>query len=143
VGIIDKYNYNSKRSYYELFNIIDSKGRLVWINLPQMRNIVAVIVLFSSLVNADTVTLSWTPPTERVNGNHMSTDEIGGYEVVTKCPGQTDASYIVQSVVYTLEGQGIRDCEFYVATYDTDGIYSEFVKAVGTTIRAPTRGGIR
>ena len=113
--------------------------------ISQLRNIVAITIigLFSCSLNAATVTLSWTAPIERVNGNVMSADEIGGYEILTKCPGQPDASYIVQSVVYTLEGQGIRDCEFYVATYDTDGIYSEFVKAVGTTIRAPTRGGIR
>ena len=89
------------------------------------------------------VMLSWSPPTERVNGNSMAPDEIGGYEIRVECPDVPTESLQTQDVAYEIEVTDPGACEFYVATYDTDGIYSDFIKAVSPTLKAPTRGGIR
>ena len=89
------------------------------------------------------VMLSWSPPTERVNGNSMAPDEIGGYEIRVECPDIPTESLQTQDVAYEIEVTDPGACEFYVATYDTDGIYSDFIKAVSPTLKAPTRGGIR
>jgi hypothetical protein len=89
------------------------------------------------------VMLSWSPPTERVNGNSMAPDEIGGYEIRVECQDEPAESLQTQDVAYEIELPDPGACEFYVATYDTDGIYSDFVKAVSPTLKAPTRGGIR
>jgi len=89
------------------------------------------------------VMLSWSPPTERVNGSDMAASEIGGYEIRVECPDVPTESLQTQDVAYEIEVPDPGACEFYVATYDTDGIYSDFVKAVSPTLKAPTRGGIR
>ena len=89
------------------------------------------------------VSLSWDPPTERVNGNLMASDEIGGYEIKAECTSAPTEVFQTQSVTYEIEVSDPAACEFYVATYDTDGIYSDFIKAVSPTLKAPTRGGIR
>ena len=89
------------------------------------------------------VMLSWNPPTERVNGVMMTANEIGGYEIKAKCTNFPIEVFQTQELVYEIEVTEPSNCEFYVATYDTDGIYSDFVKAVSPTLKAPTRGGIR
>jgi len=89
------------------------------------------------------VMLSWSPPTERVNGSDMAASEIGGYEIRVECQDAPAESLQTQDVAYEIEVTDPGACEFYVATYDTDGIYSDFIKAVSPTLKAPTRGGIR
>jgi len=89
------------------------------------------------------VMLSWNPPAERVNGSALAAKEIGGYEIRADCSNVPIKVFQTQELVYEIEVPDPSNCEFYVATYDTDGIYSDFVKAVSPTLKAPTRGGIR
>jgi hypothetical protein len=77
------------------------------------------------------VAVYWSPPTERENGEYLELDEIGGYELRYKCKsdkeftsifiedGGADAYYFDD-----LEGE----YEFELATFDTAGLYSKFVK---------------
>lgn len=89
------------------------------------------------------VTLSWTAPVERVNGQPMSVDEIGGYEIRVECPDKSPEVFTTDGLIYEFMDGEMKECDFYIAVYDTDGLYSDFVKAVTPTIRAPTRGGFR
>lgn len=77
------------------------------------------------------VAIYWSPPTERENGEYLELSEIGGYQLryrpvssaeftsIFLEDGATDAYFFDD-----LEGE----YEFELATYDTAGLYSEFVK---------------
>jgi hypothetical protein len=81
------------------------------------------------------VTLYWSAPLERVNGEIMASTEIGGYEIRYK----RDADNSYTNVVITdasVDQHSIDDLDdidsysFEVAVFDTDGIYSDFVVAM-------------
>ena len=76
-----------------------------------------------------TVTLSWTPPVQKVDGSVLPMAEIGGYRIYY---GKTSGNYpslvdipdlTVQEFTLTLPG-GIYF--FVMTTYDTDGLESPF-----------------
>lgn len=73
--------------------------------------------------------LKWQPPTERENGNSLSSAEIGGYEV--RYRNQTENTYEYLSVAanqHQLEIDGLYgDYLFEIAAFDTNGLYSNFV----------------
>ena len=84
---------------------------------------------------ATSVTLYWSAPLERVNGDSMAGTEIGGYEIRYKKPA--DAAY--QNVLISEAGVDqhsfldLSDADAYsfeVAVFDSDGIYSDFVIAM-------------
>lgn len=76
------------------------------------------------------VVIEWFIPSERENGEYLELDEIGGYEIRYKL--KSASSY--QSVVvkdggidrYSL-GELSGTYEFQIATFDVNGLYSEFV----------------
>lgn len=81
------------------------------------------------------VTLYWSAPTSRVNGDNMDYAEVGGYEIRYKKP--SDSAY--QSIIISdhsidqysfIDLLGGAQYTFEVAAFDTDGIYSDFVVAV-------------
>jgi hypothetical protein len=81
------------------------------------------------------VTLYWSAPLERVNGEVMESAEIGGYEIRYK--RETDSSYTnVVIADASIDQHSIEDLvdvdsySFEVAVFDTDGIYSDFVVAM-------------
>ena len=80
-----------------------------------------------------TVTIYWSAPVERVNGEAMPLDEIGGYEIRYRLTADTLYSNVIIEG-YSIE-QWMLEIEhpelytFEVAVYDTDGIYSDFVEA--------------
>jgi hypothetical protein len=81
------------------------------------------------------VTLYWSAPLERVNGELMTSTEIGGYEIRYK--RDTDDSYsnvvISDAAVEQYSIDELEDVDSYsfeVAVFDTDGIYSDFVVAL-------------
>lgn len=76
------------------------------------------------------VTLDWYIPTERENGDYLELDEIGGYEIKYRKVG--DSKFTVVQIndgnvdTYRLNLSG--NYEFYIATFDTDGLFSEYVQ---------------
>lgn len=95
------------------------------------------------LLNVAAVILSWSAPDERVNGQAMSADEIGGYEIRVECPDKSPQTFSTEGLIYEFMNEEMKECNFFVAVYDTDGIYSDFIEATSSNIEAPTRGGIR
>jgi len=82
-----------------------------------------------------TVTLYWSAPMERANGEAMPASEIGGYEIRYK----TVSDILYRNLVLndgTADQYSLIDVEaaevvsFEVAVFDTNGIYSDFVIAV-------------
>ncbi|MGM8226632.1 hypothetical protein ACSV5M_08615 [Cellvibrio sp. ARAG 10.3] len=72
----------------------------------------------------------WSIPTQRENGEYLDIREIGGYEVRYKLKSATDFETVTIDSGYTdtyyfdyLQG----DYEFEIATFDVDGLYSNFV----------------
>lgn len=81
------------------------------------------------------VILRWYPPVERVNGELMLPSEIGGYEIRYKPKDDAhfqsvvlDASFIPPYVFNDIDFPD--NMIFEIAVFDTDGIYSDFVRAV-------------
>ncbi len=76
------------------------------------------------------VTLSWTPPVQRENGDELDITELGGYELRYRL--ETEQKYISVIIedpwttdyyIEWLEGRH----EFQIAAFDNTGLYSEFV----------------
>jgi len=83
----------------------------------------------SSLVNGS-VQLYWTVPTQRENGDYLDITEIGGYELRYKQKSENTFKTIHIADAFTdayyfdyLKG----DYEFQIATFDTEGRYSNFI----------------
>lgn len=77
------------------------------------------------------VVIYWSVPTHRENGDRLDITEIGGYELRYKLKSSPEYTTLDIDSGYTdtyyfdyLQG----DYEFELATYDTDGLYSEFVR---------------
>ncbi len=75
-------------------------------------------------------TLSWATPDTRENGDTLANNEIGGFEI--KYRSVDDASYMTITVQgadvheYTLGNLNPGTYEFMIATFDADGVYSQF-----------------
>lgn len=89
----------------------------------------------SAPVDTASVTLYWSAPIERVNGDSMGMLDVGGYEIRYK--QESDSSYIniVIDDKYTdqytfLDVIDADSYQFEVAVFDSDGIYSDFVVAM-------------
>lgn len=84
----------------------------------------------SSSTQAKPVTIQWSHPAERENGNYLELNEIGGYEIrifdprisnytSIQIPGNSTTSYTLANYLSTMTIE--------IAVYDTQGLYSEFV----------------
>lgn len=76
------------------------------------------------------VTLNWTPPSKRANGNDLDITELGGYEIRYRRATAENYTFVVIRDAWTtthyiawLEGQH----EFEIAAFDDQGLYSNFV----------------
>ena len=81
------------------------------------------------------VTIYWSAPIERVNGDLMAMNEVGGYEIRYKLASDDSYTNVVieDGSVDQYTFLDIADAENYafeVAVYDADGIYSDFVIAM-------------
>lgn len=72
----------------------------------------------------------WSIPTQRENGDYLDIREIGGYELRYKLRSEEDFTSVNIDSGFTdtyyfdyLQG----DYEFEIATFDVNGLYSEFV----------------
>ena len=73
------------------------------------------------------ISLSWTPPLERTNGEPLGANEIAGYVVRSDCDGSKDETPVGNVLKYRLDDKFTGGCTFDVAVFDTDGIHSAFV----------------
>ena len=82
--------------------------------------------------NNMTINLSWTPPTHRINGEPLS-GGLMGYEIRYREVGAATFQSITlgekEPTSYRLTNIPKGEYEVEIAAYDTDGIYSTFVKA--------------
>lgn len=82
---------------------------------------------------SSTVTLYWSAPLERVNGDAMSANDIGGYEIRYRL--RNESAYATVALSASVNQWSITTAThsdnyiFEVAVFDTDGIYSDFVRA--------------
>jgi hypothetical protein len=78
------------------------------------------------------VTLNWTAPSTRENGDPISASEIGGYEIYYFADGTPSGSGTVidindvNTTTYTTAVLPSGRWYFSLATYDTNGLYSNF-----------------
>lgn len=83
--------------------------------------------------NTQSVTLSWSRPYERVNGNQLQHFEIGGYEIRYRSADTDSYEKIViddpSAEFHYLDDLPAGDYTFKIAAFDTDGLYSSFVTA--------------
>ncbi|MFQ3262039.1 fibronectin type III domain-containing protein [Reinekea sp.] len=81
------------------------------------------------------VTLYWSAPLERVNGQSMDMTEVGGYEIRYKQDSDDSYTNVVIDDKYTdqytfIDLSDADAYQFEVAVFDSDGIYSDFVIAM-------------
>lgn len=76
------------------------------------------------------VTLNWTSPKARENGNYLELREIGGYEIHYKHRANSEYQVLILEDATLTEhsfSHSLAGYEFKIAVYDTNGLYSEFV----------------
>lgn len=85
----------------------------------------------ASSVGQQPVTISWNHPSQRENGVFLELDEIGGYQIRYRKPTDTSYTYVTvngnTTTAYTSVEQA-QELEFEIAVFDTNGLYSQFVK---------------
>jgi len=80
------------------------------------------------------ISLSWTAPIERENGDTITASEIAGYEVADSC----DSALIpVEGTTLTLPVVLPFDCLYTVMTVDTDGLRSAPSDPITVKFNAP------
>lgn len=86
------------------------------------------------------VSLSWKAPVKRENGEAMTINEVGGYEI-TSFVGQHKVNTIVindgKVLTKTLDTQS--NVTFKIAAFDTNGLYSQFVVLNPTILKGPSK----
>lgn len=84
----------------------------------------------ASSTSPRSVKLTWNHPTQRENGQYLELSEIGGYEIRYRKLNDTQYTYVVIKGNNTFEytPTNAEDIEFEIAVFDTNGVYSRFVK---------------
>ena len=79
------------------------------------------------------VMLYWSTPSERANGDSFTEGEIGGFEIRYR---ESDDEKFKTIVItnpkidqFLIESIDIKNVTIEVAVFDTDGLYSDFIKA--------------
>ena len=83
---------------------------------------------------ARSLTLYWSAPVERLNGEPMDFTEVGGYEIRYRSMNSGEYTNIVINNAaveqYSFDNlYNVDNLVFEVAVFDANGIYSEFVVA--------------
>lgn len=106
-----------------------------WINAHPYRLLGWILVSWAALVlllgvtaaRADTLNVSWSAPTERVDGTQLPASEIAGYLLDWTVRGNAQATLTLGAVTsYTLDTGTLtgRTC-VTLRTVDTDGLTSD------------------
>lgn len=94
---------------------------------------VCVLVACAGTAQAEpySALLQWSPPTERENGQPITVDELGGYEIQVTLDGDTEHKTIVvpdgRATSYRISELPPGTHTFRIAVFDVSGLYSEFV----------------
>lgn len=101
--------------------------------MKMFKPLVLVVLFALSMVATaqQSIVLKWSASTERENGQPLSIEEIGGYELRYTLAG----SSVSQSVLipdggatsYEFKDIPVGSHSFEIAVFDTDGLYSDFV----------------
>lgn len=79
------------------------------------------------------VSLYWSAPMERVNGESLANSEIAGYEIRYRKDGEAKYTRVVidnaTTTQHHIDNLESGDYRFEIAVFDTSGLYSEFVVA--------------
>ncbi|MEX0623701.1 fibronectin type III domain-containing protein [Saccharospirillum sp.] len=83
------------------------------------------------------LTLYWSAPVERLNGEPMDFNDVGGYEIRYRGTNSDNYTNVVINNAaveqYSFDNlANINNLVFEVAVFDANGIYSEFVVAQGS-----------
>lgn len=107
-----------------------------------MKTLVALSLIFlSQLTLAQlppppaTITLSWSVPTQRENGDTLTANEIAGYEINDSCGVTVEITGNTTS--YTLPIVLPFDCTFSIVAVDTDGLRSQVSNEITVRFNAP------
>jgi hypothetical protein len=89
---------------------------------------------------ARSLVVSWSSPTQRVDGKALSTRELTGYEIYIISDGGGEGRRIVlnnpRATTYTIDNLSLGTYHVAVVAKDKDGIASELSAIVSTTISA-------
>jgi hypothetical protein len=90
----------------------------------------AITLTTSAQTMTGSAAFDWLPPTERENGSSLTTAEIAEYELRYRKTTENTYSYVSidKNAVHTSINNLNGDYVFEIATIDTDGLYSNFVK---------------
>lgn len=74
----------------------------------------------------------WTAPTARANGDLLTPEDLGGYEIRYRLVGESKYKYVSSGIgpwdnSYVLTGLTSGTYIFEIAAFDKNGIYSQFV----------------
>lgn len=76
-----------------------------------------------------TIQIVWSHPAKRENGSFLELDEIGGYEIRYRKPGDKYFTYFSvpgnRTTTFSYTGD-FKDAEFEIAVFDSKGLYSRF-----------------
>lgn len=103
-----------------------------------MRHLLLILAIVSSIVVADSAVITWTPPTERVDGTPLPATEIGSY--ILRVDGTQVAEIPGTETTYTISGLPVGTYSFDMATKDTVGRIGPFSVAVQKRVDAPPGG---
>jgi hypothetical protein len=84
----------------------------------------------SSKASQKSAKITWTHPDARENGQFLELYEIGGYEIRYRKLTDSRYTYIVinSNKITEYTHADATDTEFEIAVFDTNGVYSRFVK---------------
>ena len=107
----------------------------------QIANAATLDELYNStskpVAETTTLTLSWTPPTTRQNGDPLTAAELGGYEIYQVNPDGTDKIILVEDGAATsheIEISESGEYMFAIASVDADGLKSDISEAVSADV---------
>ena len=96
------------------------------------------IVPVSPNIKTSSVLVSWDIPDARVNGEDLPMSDIGGYEVMYRRIDQVGYTAITltdqNSTQHLVTNLVPGEYEFFIAAFDTDGLYSDFSESTYITI---------
>ena len=84
----------------------------------------------SSKASQKSAKITWNHPNQRENGQFLELYEIGGYEIRYRKLTDSRYTYIVinSNKITEYTHADATDTEFEIAVFDTNGVYSRFVK---------------
>lgn len=90
------------------------------------------------LPTSKSLSISWTLPSSRENGDPLPSGEIGGYEILHKEESALTftSNILTDSSItnYVIEGLEVGTYEVKIATFDSEGLYSDFVTVTATVV---------